>query len=99
MWVKLWEVADVVAEFRRKGLLFRDFAGKDFESCWTFSFRCQAVASEIFLGRLWDVGNCFRFLRSYSLFEGFRLLWSRADSSRKFAEVDFIFAGVSRAVV
>ena len=32
MWVKLWEVADVVAEFRRKGLLFRDFAGKDFES-------------------------------------------------------------------
>ena len=32
LWVKLWEVADVVAEFRRKGLLFRDFAGKDFES-------------------------------------------------------------------
>ena len=29
MWVKLWEVADVVAAFRRKGLLFRDFVGKD----------------------------------------------------------------------
>ena len=25
MWVKLWEVADVVAEFRRKGLLLRRF--------------------------------------------------------------------------
>ena len=31
MWVKLWEVADVVAELRGKGLLFRDFAGKDFK--------------------------------------------------------------------
>ena len=32
MWVELREVEDVVAEFRRKGLLFRDFAGKDVES-------------------------------------------------------------------
>ena len=84
---------------QEEGITFPRFRGKRFQKSVTFSFRCQAVAWEIFRGRLWDVGNCFRFLRSYSLFEGFRLLWSRADSSRKFAEVDFIFEGVSRAVV
>ena len=68
--MKLWEVADVVEDFRRKGLLFRDFAGKDFESRRLFSPVVQPLAWEICGGRLWDVCFCFHFLRSYSLFEG-----------------------------